>query len=116
VNKKFKGSFLPRKAVSPLLRAFACWGSVPTLVTLPDTAKSKPLPHHAEDANATGASTTMHFKRRDPSSGSETSLTRINCGFKVDSVLIWFLGDLETTQPPLGYVSFWPGMRIANRR
>jgi hypothetical protein len=26
-------------------------------------------------------------------------LTRINCGFKVNSVLIWFLGDVETTWP-----------------
>jgi len=35
-------------------------------------------------------------------------LTRINCGFKVNSVLIRFLGDMETTQPLIGHFSCWP--------
>jgi hypothetical protein len=77
------------------------------MVTLPDTAKSKPPPPRAKDATATDGCTTMRFKRRDPSSGTEASLTRVNGGFKGELVLIRFLGDLETTQPPLGYVSFW---------
>jgi hypothetical protein len=108
VGKKFKGLFVPRKTVSPLRRAFARCPSVTAFVTLPHTAQSKPVALDTEDTTTPDGFATMRFNRSAASSKTEASLTSVNGSFKADAVLAWFRGDLETTQPPLGCVEFWP--------